>query len=232
MFPCHFSFLLGAAAIQLAQSKVVSQCKQDGMYSLTWIDDPSEHTLQLLDLLEAKGVKATFHVTAQHIDDPSTQTIIRRIARAGHLIGLRSDPDVDLLKMEDAQISAYVARQATLLAPLIGYVPKLIYLPKEGTRRRTVAAIETTGLIVITPNLETHGYHDDGGRALYALKLALSWVQKGRGSFISALHSVGFAEQVIEQIRESGYRLVRLDECLGLEDMTRNSEPLEMPMPS
>lgn len=223
---------LGAAAIQLAQGKVINQCTQRGMYAMTWDDGPTGYTAQLLDTLAQKKVKVTFHITTQYLTDPSIQSMIQRIASAGHLIGLRTEASVDLFKMTDAQIRAYVARQANVLSSFIGYFPKFIRLPYNGYDQRVLSAIESTGLIATSHNLETYDYNNDGGRTLNAVKLALSLVGKGQGSFISVQHdgvqqSVGIAGKVIEQIQASGYKIVKLDECLGLGDMTKNKEPLK-----
>ena len=232
MYGQYLFLSLSAVAIQVAHGKVVNQCSQRGMYALTWDDGPTQYTPQLLDTLEQKKVKATFHITTQYLTDPTIQSMIQRIAGAGHLIGLRTEASVDLFKMTDPQIRAYVARQANVLSSFIGYFPKFIRLPYNGYDQRVLAAIESTGLIATSHNLETYDYNNDGGRTLTAVKLALSLVGKGQGSFISVQHdgvqqSVGIAGKVIDQVQASGYKMVKLDECLGLGDMTKNKEALK-----
>lgn len=232
MYGQYVFLSLSAVAIQVAHGKVVNQCSQRGMYALTWDDGPTQYTPQLLDTLEQKKVKATFHITTQYLTDPTIQSMIQRIASAGHLIGLRTEASVDLFKMTDPQIRAYVARQANVLSSFIGYFPKFIRLPYNGYDQRVLAAIESTGLIATSHNLETYDYNNDGGRTLTAVKLALSLVGKGQGSFISVQHdgvqqSVGIAGKVIDQVQASGYKMVKLDECLGLGDMTKNKEALK-----
>lgn len=222
---------LGLVSLQATEAKVINQCTQRGMYAMTWDDGPAQYTSQLLDTLNAKKVKATFHVTTSYLTDPSIQAMIQRISGAGHLIGLRTESHWDLFKMSDEQIKAGVARQANVLSSFIGYFPKFIRVPYNGYDQRVLSAIESTGLIVTTHNLETYDY-EDAGRTLNAVKLALSLVGKGQGSFISVQHdgvqqSVGIAGKVIDQIQASGYKLVKLDECLGLGDMTKNKEPLK-----
>lgn len=223
---------LGLVSLQATEGKVINQCTQRGVYAMTWDDGPAQYTPQLLETLKSKGVEATFHLTTSYLTDPSIQAMIQRISRAGHLIGLRTESHWDLFKMSDEQIKAGVARQANVLSSFIGYFPKFIRVPYNGYDQRVLSAIESTGLIVTTHNLETYDYDNDGGRTLNAVKLALSLVGKGQGSFISVQHdgvqqSVGIAGKVIDQIRASGYKLVKLDECLGLGDMTKNKEPLK-----
>ncbi|PJF19047.1 Carbohydrate esterase family 4 protein [Paramicrosporidium saccamoebae] len=224
--------LLSTAALQMADAKLVNQCTQRGMYAMTWDDGPAQYTPQLLDTLASKNVKVTFHITTKYLTDPNIQAMIQRISGAGHLIGLRTESDWNLFNMSDEQIRAGVARQANVLASFTGYVPKFVRLPYNGYDDRVLAAIESTGLIATTHNLETYDYNNDGERTRSAVKLALSLQGKGAGSFISVQHdgvqqSVGVAGQIIDQIKSSGYKLVKLDECLGLGDMSKNKEPLK-----
>jgi peptidoglycan/xylan/chitin deacetylase (PgdA/CDA1 family) len=224
--------LLTTAALQMTDAKLVNQCTQRGMYAMTWDDGPAQYTPQLLDTLASKNVKVTFHITTKYLTDPNIQAMIQRISGAGHLIGLRTESDWNLFNMSDEQIRAGVARQANVLASFTGYVPKFVRLPYNGYDDRVLAAIESTGLVATTHNLETYDYNNDGGRTSAAVKLALSLQGKGAGSFISVQHdgvqqSVGVAGTIIDQIKSSGYKLVKLDECLGLGDMSKNKEPLK-----
>ena len=80
--------------------------------------------------------------------------------------------------------------------------------------------------------METYDHVKDSSITLNSIKLALSLVGKGKGRFISTQHdsirqSVNVTGQVIDQVKSAGYKLVKLDECLGLGDMTKNKEPLK-----
>jgi peptidoglycan/xylan/chitin deacetylase (PgdA/CDA1 family) len=227
-----FTLAVSAAAINVASAKLVNQCTSRGMFAMTWDDGPAQYTSQLLDTLQSKNVKATFHITTQYLTDPNVQSMIQRIAGAGHLIGLRTESNWNLFQMTDDQIRAGVARQAMVLSSFIGYVPKFIRLPYNGFDDRVLSAVESTGLIATNYNLETYDYANDGSKTLNSVKLALSLLGKGQGSFISIQHdgvqqSVGVTGQVIDQVKAAGYKFVKLDECLGLGDMTKNKVPLK-----
>ena len=227
-----FALVLSVTSLNVTLAKLVNQCTQRGVYAMTWDDGPAQYTRQLLDTLSAKGVHATFHITTKYLTDPTIQAMIQQIASAGHLIGLRTESDWNLFQMTDDQIRAGVARQANVLSSFIGYTPKFVRLPYNGFDDRVLRAIESTGLIATTHNLETYDYTNDGVKTLNAVKLSLSLLGRGQGSFISVQHdgvqqSVGIAGKVIDQIKSSGYKLVKLDECLGLGDMTKNKEPLK-----
>ena len=221
-----------ALLLPFAAARIRNQCVQRGMYAMTWDDGPSTNTNELLAILREKDVKATFHVTTQYITDPQIQSMIQRIAAAGHLIGLRAEASWNLMSMTDEQIKAGLTRQANVLAQFIGYVPKFIRLAYNGFDNRVLAAVEDTGLVVTQQNLETYDYSNDGQKTYQAVNLALSIVARGGGAFIAVQHdgvqqSVGVTPKVIDLIKNAGYSFVKLDECLGMGDMTKNNEPLK-----
>ena len=74
--------LYGTAVIPTQRVRAI-----DTVY-LTFDCTPSSNTLDILDKLDAYGVKATFFVTAS--TDPEAQEIMREIVNRGHSIGLRS----------------------------------------------------------------------------------------------------------------------------------------------
>ncbi len=235
--------LVGAFLASNASANVViDRCNAAGMMALTFDDGPAAYTGQLLDILKSKGIRATFHLTTQHLTDPHVQATIQAISSAGHLIGLRTEPGWDLLKMSDDQIRASIARQANVMASFIGYFPKFVRLPYGGYDDRVLKAVESTGAVVTTHNLETYDYTNDGNQVVNAVQLATSLLAPGAGSFIVVQHdgvqqSVAVAGNVIDIAKKASYKLVTLDACLGMGDMTKNKVALkggngkEAPMP-
>lgn len=228
----NVKLLAVALALGSVEGLIQTRCTQRGMYAMTWDDGPAQYTEQLLNTLDSKKVKATFHITTKYLTDPNIQSIIQRIAKSGHLIGLRTEADWDLFNMSDDQIRAGVARQANVLASFVGYTPSFIRLPYNKFDDRVVKAVESTGLIVSSFNVETYDYTGNPDRIVKSIQLSLSLVGKGSGSFISIQHdgvqqSVGATGKIIDLVRSYGYKLVKLDECLGLGDMTKKKEPLK-----
>jgi len=218
--------------LNTADATIQTRCTQRGMYAMTWDDGPAQYTQQLLDVLRSKNVKATFHITTKYLTDPNIQSMIQNIASEGHLIGLRTEADWDLFNMSDDQIRAGLARQANVLASFIGYTPKFVRLPYNKYDDRVLRAVESTGLVASSFNLESYDYTADPNRIFNAIKLSLSLTGKGTGSFISIQHdgvqqSVGVAGKVIDLVKGSGYKFVKLDECLGLGDMRQNKDALK-----
>ena len=221
-----------AAFISATQAAIQNRCQANGVVAISFDDGPADFTNQLLNTLNDKKLKVTFHLTTQYLTDPNVQSTIQRIAADGHLIGLRTDPSWDLFQMSDDQIKASIARQSQVMAQFVGYQPILIRLPYQKFDDRVLRAVESTGAIVSTYNLETYDYTGDSNRILKAYQVSLSLAGSGAGSFISVQHdgvsaSVAIFPQVVDLVQNLGYRIIKLDECLGLGDLTKNKKALD-----
>lgn len=215
-----------------ARAEMVNKCQGAGMFAMTWDDGPAEYTPQLLDIASKKGVRLTFHLTTQYLTDPNVQSMVKKIASAGHLIGIRTEPSWDLFAMSTDQVKSAIARAGNVMANFAGYYPKFVRLPYKGWNNEILAAIESTGLIVTQHNLETYDYTGDADRIFNAFSLSMSLKGPGAGNFISVQrdsisNSVSVAGKIIDEIKANGYKLVTLDQCVGLGDMTKNKEPLK-----
>lgn len=227
----NFAFVF-AAFLSVAQAAIQNRCQANGVVALTFDDGPADYTGQLLNTLSDKKVKATFHLTTQYLTDPNVQETIQRIAGDGHLVGLRTEPSWDLFQMSDDQIKASIARQSQVMAEFLGYQPILIRLPYKKYDDRILRAIESTGAVVSVHNLETYDYTGDTNRILKAYQVSLNLAGPGAGSFIAVQHdgvsaSVSVVPQVIDLIRSLNYKMIKLDECLGLGDLTKNKKALD-----
>lgn len=228
-------FLLVVASALLvaaASANVINKCSSNGLFSLTIDDGPADFTKQLLGILDQKKVKATFHLSLQNLTDPTVQSLVKRISSAGHLIGIRTEPEWNLMKMTDDQLRSAVARQSEIMHQFIGYYPKLLRLPYRKYDDRVLKALESAGAIVTMHNLESYDYSGDSKRIVSAFKLAMGLKSSNSSSFISIQHdssknSVTSTPEIIDAIKASGYKIVRLDECIGVGDLTKNKTPLK-----
>lgn len=57
---------------------------------LTFDDGPSENTGEILDILKQNNIKATFFVVTNNHDTPELRSMLQRIVREGHTIGIHS----------------------------------------------------------------------------------------------------------------------------------------------
>ena len=94
---------------------------------LTFDDGPSNHTDQILDMLDKYGIKATWFVCGKPSD--ANKEMIKEISDRGHTIGLHSySHDYDIYKSLDAFEKDY-NKLAELLKEILGYEPKYFRFP-------------------------------------------------------------------------------------------------------
>ena len=110
---------------------------------LTFDDGPSAHTQEVLDILDAYNIKATFFVTAIN---PDYLDMIGECYRRGHTIGMHtySHDYAQVYASYDAYWEDLNAI-AEIVREQIGYVPCFIRFP--GGSSNTISANYTTGIM-------------------------------------------------------------------------------------
>jgi peptidoglycan/xylan/chitin deacetylase (PgdA/CDA1 family) len=113
---------------------------------LTFDDGPSEWTHQFLDILAARGVKATFFVTSKQLKgdagldgtylDPARNTVVfrellKRIVDEGHALGNHTVNHPDLARITRAQMTSEIEQNELLVNRALlktGGLPRLLPL--------------------------------------------------------------------------------------------------------
>ncbi|MBE6031337.1 MAG: polysaccharide deacetylase [Clostridiales bacterium] len=72
-----------------APEGTIAGVKHENTIYLTFDDGPSDRTVEVLDILKEKDVKATFFVVGNEI--PGNEDILRRMADEGHTIAMHTD---------------------------------------------------------------------------------------------------------------------------------------------
>jgi len=86
---------------------------------LTFDDGPSaETTPRLLDYLQELGIKATFFVVGQNIENPLGRAIIERMAAEGHQVGNHTYNHLNLTQLDGVRIQQEIKQTEDLIGPL------------------------------------------------------------------------------------------------------------------
>lgn len=104
------------------------------MIHLTFDDGPSEWTPQILDLLAAHDVKATFFVIGQSI--AGNEHILKRVDAEGHTIGNHTWSHVRLTDLTDFNVWRQLADADYVIADVIHSYPNVWRAPFFGTDDR------------------------------------------------------------------------------------------------
>lgn len=197
----------------------------DGV-TLTFDDGPDdEWTPQLLDVLKARGVKATFFMIGANMENHPG--IVRRILDEGHMIGVHtySHPNIALVSEERAHLELNATQR--LLESITGHGTILFRPPYNADTNPhdpeelvPVKLAQSMGYITVTEDIDTEDWDKPG------ISVMLSRVMEGRqqGGNVILLHDAGgdrsqtvaALPRIIDYLNARGDRILPLPELLGV----------------
>ncbi|ORX97378.1 glycoside hydrolase/deacetylase [Basidiobolus meristosporus CBS 931.73] len=172
-----------------ARPEDVYGCKK-GEWALSFDDGPSEHTAELLDILDAAKVKATFlMVGSQVIKFPE---VVKRAHDAGHLIAQHTWSHPHLMTLSNEQIVAEVRAAEDAIFNVTGSKTAFIRPPYGEADDRVKAVLSAMGYHNLLWNMDTLDWDivakkQDPSKILESFQNALS-----KGTVLNAHNDPGF----------------------------------------
>jgi len=189
--------------------------------ALTFDDGPSPFTPRILDVLERERVRATFFLVGVHV--PGGTAVMRRVLQEGSMIGNHSYSHADLSK--DAGLASHeLTKTNMLIRSATGFTPCLFRAPYGAVSPRLLQQARHRGMLTIQWNVDPEDYRGTDGRGVAdrvvqaAKPGAIIVMHDGGGQrsvTVSALHSI------IKRLRHRGYKLVTVDQLLGVQRSSR-----------
>ncbi|RYP23818.1 hypothetical protein DL765_000895 [Monosporascus sp. GIB2] len=209
----------------------IRSCTVTGKVALTFDDGPWQYTEDLLDILKANDVKATFFVVGLNrdrdpnrgpIDDPATgyPATLRRMHDAGHQIGSHTWSHANLETLTTEGRRDEILRNEDAFARVLGFFPTYLRPPFTACGAQCVADIGQLGYHVANYNVDTKDFNGDYEYARAVFRDNVSLRSPQDSSHIVLAHDVwegtvhGFAEFMIDEARRAGYQLITMGECL------------------
>lgn len=194
--------------------------------AITFDDGPdAEWTPPILDILQSKGVKATFFMVGANMEQ--APDLVRRIVREGHTIGVHTytHPNIALVSAERAKLEFNATQR--LVEALTGHSTILFRPPynadtnpHEPEELVPIKLAQTMGYITVSEDIDPEDWARPGAAAIVAN------VKAGRllGGDIVLLHDAGgdrsqtveALPQIIDYLRVRGDSIVSLPEMLGV----------------
>ncbi|MCW3104148.1 MAG: polysaccharide deacetylase [Bacteroidetes bacterium] len=193
---------------------------EDPTIALTFDDGPdSLYTLQILDILKAKNVKATFFLTGSHIR--RYPLVVKRIVEEGHSAGNHTYSHLYISTSSDSLVNSEVATTQHLIDSICGSNPKLFRAPWGAITDEQVQRLRQQGYKHVSWNIDTRDFESTSEEIV---KFVMEHHQdKG----IVLMHSADYSDrqsraetvkalpQIIDRLRsEYHYRFVRVEELL------------------
>ncbi|MFB7178598.1 bifunctional polysaccharide deacetylase/glycosyltransferase family 2 protein [Streptomyces sp. NPDC056257] len=226
----------GGPVVDTRSGPPVSLDVRPGTVALTFDDGPDPTwTPQILQLLAAKHVPATFFVVGRHVAEHPE--LVRAQTAAGHEVGLHTFTHADLATAPIWQLRLELAASRAVLAGATGTSTTLLRPPYSSLSdavndRDWHAALRTGALGYLTVLSTQDGLDWEARNAQDIVRGAAP--QDGRGAVV-LLHdgggdrsqTVAALGQLIDTLKARGYRFTTLTEAVGLPPQTAPATRLD-----
>lgn len=187
---------------------------------LTFDDGPDpSYTGQLLDLLDAHGIKAAFFTVGSFAS--ANPELIQRMAASGHTVGIHSYSHRSAYLMSAAQVSSDLNQSVTALQRL-GINPRFYRPPWGHTTQALVNSAKSRCLMPVYWNVMAQDWQGNISADEIASRLlkrtspgSIICLHDGRGRNCAPLRTIAALEKVLPVWIDKGYRFVRPEEVYG-----------------
>jgi peptidoglycan/xylan/chitin deacetylase (PgdA/CDA1 family) len=185
------------------------------LLALTFDDGPhATLTPQLLDILAARGVRATFYVIGNRI--AAHREVLARIAADGHEIGNHSWSHPSLSGLSDAAILAQVDRTAMAVQEVVGRPPVTLRPPYGNlTQRQSLMLRAERNLPTVLWSVDPEDWRRPG-----APEVASRIIARSHPGAVILSHdiiggTVAAMPAALDGLLARGYQFVTLSELIG-----------------
>lgn len=193
-----------------ADADVDADIGEEKRIAITFDDGPHRlYTPKLLDGLKERGIHATFFLVGENIRN--NETLVKRMAEEGHLIGNHTFSHVQLTKLKKEEACREVQQTNERICAVTG-APVLYIRPPYGSWNDELQA--EIPMTVTLWNLDSEDWKSQNTGKI--VELVESEVEEGS---IILLHdifdtSVEAALQIVDDLTAQGYTFVTVDELL------------------
>jgi peptidoglycan/xylan/chitin deacetylase (PgdA/CDA1 family) len=175
--------------------------------ALTFDDGPHpKFTPQILDILKAKGVQATFFMLGREAE--RHPDLVRRVVAEGHIIGNHTWAHPHLQGLAEDRFTAEIDRTTEVLESISGHDVVCTRPPYGDAQPDTVARLAAHGQASVVWSADSRDFEKPGADAIIGHSLA----GLGPGSIILLHDGGGIRDQtiaalphLIDQIRQRGF---------------------------
>jgi peptidoglycan/xylan/chitin deacetylase (PgdA/CDA1 family) len=211
--------------IMFPAGAMVKTCMMPNTIALTFDDGPGPYTEELLDQLNDLNVKATFFINGKNygdLDDPKSAATVKRMYDEGHQIASHTYSHANLTNLEPDEIRDEILRLDEKLKNIIGVHPTYMRPPYGDVDEKVHKVMRELGYRIIIWDIDTNDWRtpESAEESIAAVREAIQRLGAGSRGIVLAHDTIkataqDFLKPAVEIIRAAGYKLVRLDECMG-----------------
>ena len=185
-------------------------CRVDKCVALTFDDGPVPGTARLLNLLRARGVRATFFVLGSSAE--AHPELVRREFVEGHEIGNHTYDHADLRALPGSRADAEMARTQATIRRLTGHGTALFRPPYGGTDRRIAGIARRHHLAQILWAVDPFDWRDRDPSVIQ--RRVVSSARRGSIILLHDIHSttVAAVPGIVARLAAKGFVFVTVSE--------------------
>jgi len=165
------------------------------LLALTYDDGPNDpYTWRMMEVLERHGVKATFFLIGQFVQQKPA--IARALVDAGHVIGSHTWDHPNLIFASTSEVRRQLQQAQTAILDATGVTPKLFRPPFGGRRPASLRAVRSFGLEPIMWNVTCYDWRAKSAEAIVA-----HVERQIRGGDVILLHDGGYGRMGADRSR-------------------------------
>jgi len=228
------------------RAPIYTQCQKPGQVAFTFDDGPNlVSTPKVLKFLKEKGIVGTFFINAHNSHDFDTQPeyveLVKKTYNEGHVIASHTYSHADLFEaIPKGTMEKEIDTMTDKIEEIIGYKPAFFRPPKgnggyehhesdpakKEMNRKIQKYLGASGLKIIMWGADTNDWKNkaniDADIASLDKKMRASGVSPENSSFIILMHDIyettsdQALPRVYDYVKELGYEIVPLTECIGV----------------
>ena len=209
-----FTFFGLTSIVSADPASILEKVETDQkLVALTFDDGPDAQTLELMQLIEAEGGRATFFVVGKNIE--KAPEILRRSTQSGHEIGNHSFTHTNVADLGQEEIRTEVVATQDLVEQITGRRPVLYRAPFLDYNDPLMAVLGEERLRAVNANLRTRDWDADTTPEMI---VARATTDLAPGSIV-LMHSwpantLAAMPEILRTLREQGYRMVTVSELI------------------
>lgn len=200
-------------------SRSVYPDTDEKVVALTFDEGPSENTGHILEILEEKGVRATFFLQGDAASAGSAA--VAAIAEAGHEIGSNAFADTDLTALSGEELRAQLTQGFDAVQQAGGGATALLRPPSGLFSEQNWAEGMDLLSAVVTWNVDSGDWLLKGAQSV--VDTVVSSVSNG--NIVLLTDNASVSEQtvealpaIIDQLQAEGYKLVSLSDLIATDE--------------
>jgi peptidoglycan-N-acetylglucosamine deacetylase len=192
------------------------------LLALTYDDGPNDpYTWRVLEMLEHHGVKATFFLIGQFVQQKPD--IARALVEAGHAIGSHTWDHPNLIFCPTSEVRRQLEQAQKAIFDATGVKPNLFRPPFGGRRPTTLRTVRASGLLPIMWNVTCYDW-----KATSARQIVAHAERRIRGGDVILLHDGGYgrmgadrsrtveaSDHILTRYKGEGYEFVTIPQMMG-----------------